>query len=116
MDRRGALVGRTFGVIGRIIVIHAGKNGGWHPEDHVLDAQAWRDRPGLQMTVDVTVAESIEESGLLLLVPHATIDDEIDAVPQRLGEAGSGAGALLIAVVERRAGAGAGGDEFVDAD
>ena len=33
-----------------------------------------------------------------------------------LGEAGGGAGALLVAVVERRGGASAVGDEFVDAD
>ena len=35
---------------------------------------------------------------------------------QRLGEAGGGAGALLVAVVERRAGAAAVGDEFVEPD
>ena len=35
---------------------------------------------------------------------------------ERLGEAGSGAGALLVAIIERRVGAPAVRDEFVDAD
>ena len=35
---------------------------------------------------------------------------------ERLGEAGGGVGALLVAVVERRGGAAAVGDQFVDAD
>src|SRR6266702_5938270 len=68
------------------------------------------------MAVDVTVTKGIEESCLLLLVAYATIDDEIDAIPQGLGEASGGVGALLVTVVERRAGAAAGGDEFVETD
>src|SRR5438445_6805779 len=68
------------------------------------------------MAVDVTVTKGVEESCLLLLVPHATIDDEFSAIPQGLGEAGGGVGALLVTVVERRAGAAAGGDEFVETD
>src|SRR3982075_562114 len=68
------------------------------------------------MAVDITVTERIEEGGLLLLVPHAAIDDQIDAVQQCLGEAGGSIGALLVAVVERRAGAAPVGDELVDAD
>src|SRR3954451_6269103 len=68
------------------------------------------------MAVDVTVTTGIKESGLLLLVPHTAIDDEVDAVPEGLGEAGGGAGALLVAVVERRRGACAGGDQLVETD
>ena len=54
------------------------------------------------MAVDVTVCEGTEEGALLLLVPYTAIDDEIDAVQDRLGEAGRGTGALLVAVIERR--------------
>src|ERR1700720_4268436 len=68
------------------------------------------------MAVDITVTERIEEGGLLLLVPHAAIDDQIDAVQQCLGEAGGSVGALLVAIVERCCGAAAVGDELIDAD
>ena len=55
-----------------------------------------------------------EEPALLLLVAHAAVDDEVDAVPQGLGEAGGGVRALLVAVVEWRTGAPAVGDQFVE--
>ena len=68
------------------------------------------------MGVDITVAEGVEEGGLLLLVPHPAIDDQVDAVHQGLGEAGVGVGALLVAVIEWRAGAATIGFEFIDSD
>src|SRR4030095_4416270 len=57
-----------------------------------------------------------EEAALRILLPHPAIDDEVDAVEDRLGEAGGGAGALLVAVIERRGGAAAVGDQFIEAD
>src|SRR5262249_15520412 len=57
-----------------------------------------------------------EKSGLALLVSDAAIDDQVDAFNDRLGEPGGGALALLVAVVERRVGAFAVGDELVDPD
>src|SRR5207344_673765 len=56
-----------------------------------------------------------EESALRILLPHPAIDDEIDAVQDRLGEAGGGAGALLVAVIERCGSAPAVRDQFVNA-
>ena len=38
------------------------------------------------MAVDITVGEGIEERGLLFLVPHAAIDDEINAVRTLVGK------------------------------
>src|SRR5258708_2548470 len=116
MDRRRSPGGRAFGMIGRVVVIDAGQDGRGYSEDRVLDAQSGRQRPRLQMAVDVAGTKRIEEGGLLLLVPHAAIDDEIDAVRQGFGEAGGGVGALLVAVVEWRGGAAAVGDELIEAD
>ena len=50
-----------------------------------------------------------------ILLPHPAIDDELGAVPQGFGEACGGAGALLVAVIERCGGGPAGRDQFVDA-
>ena len=57
-----------------------------------------------------------KNSALLLLVPHAAVDDQVDAVHQGPGEAGGGVGALLVAVVERGGGAAAVGGEFIEPD
>ena len=104
---------------GRVVIIDTGQNGRRHSEDHVLDAQSGRDRPCLQMAVDIVEGDrrqQAEEPRLLFLVAHAAIDDQVDAVHQGLGEAGSGVGALLVAIVEWGIGATAIGDELVQAD
>src|SRR5207245_1437225 len=48
------------------------------------------------------------------LVPHAAIDDQVDAVKDRLGEASGGALALLVAIVERGVGTPAVGGEVIE--
>ena len=52
----------------------------------------------------------------MILVAHATVDDELGAVPERLGKARGRIGALLVAVVQRGVRAIAGGNKLVDAD
>ena len=55
-------------------------------------------------------------SGRLLLLAHAAVDDDFDAVDDIAGDAEREIDALLVGVVERRRGAAPVGDELVDAD
>src|SRR5262249_24617898 len=110
---------------GRIVIVDAGQDLRRHPEQHVPDAKARGDRPGGQIGVDIGRGKAgqwrrkryrAEKSGLALLVSDAAIDDQVDAFNDRFGEPGGGALALLVAVVERRVGALAVGDELVEPD
>ena len=94
---------------------------GRQAEHQVLDVEARRQRPGRQRGVGVAEVRGIErqraeKARLLLLVADAAIDDQLGAVPQRLGEAGGGVEALLVAVVERRNRFPCVGDELVEPD
>ena len=53
VDRLRALEQRPLRIVGGIVVIDTGQDLRRHAEQRVLDAQARRDRPGLQMAVDV---------------------------------------------------------------
>ena len=80
-----------------------------------------RDRPCLQRRVDIGRAnwngrQQCRRSRSAASCRVAAVDDQVDAVHQGLGEAGGYAGALLVAIVERRAGASAVGHEFVQSD
>src|SRR2546423_1707880 len=95
-------------VVGRVVIIDSGQKRCGHSEDQVLDTQSRSNRPGQQIGIHISGRETwkrggAEESTLLFLVANAAVDNEFNAIPQGLGKAGGGTGALLIGVVEWRA-------------
>src|SRR5882757_10841153 len=101
LERTALLVERA------IIVVDAGQDFRRDSEDRILYAQSRRDRPGLQRCIVIGGREGdhwrrAEEAALGVLLAVAAVDDQGDAVQQSPGEACGRAGALLVAIVERR--------------